>query len=83
MAITLNLPPEAEAILIRHAAAEGIGIEAYVQSLLPTQDPMELPHALSREERLQLWEEFCEPVEGVEVHPNETFNREMIYFDHD
>jgi hypothetical protein len=38
MAITVNLPPEAEAILIERAVAEGLGIDAYVQLLLQKRD---------------------------------------------
>lgn len=34
MSILLNLPPETEAALIEQARAQGVGIDAYVQTLL-------------------------------------------------
>lgn len=85
MAITLVLKPETEARLITQAAAKGISVEQYLESLIETNLTIEaeqsLPQKQTTEDWIELLEAFCNNPALANVPPlsDEAISRESIY----
>lgn len=84
MALVLQLPHDLEQMLQEQAKAQGLSLAEYVQRLLEKQAIL---HAhvpkLSPEEfeaNLDALTQFADKIPDL---PDETFNRESIYRDHD
>jgi hypothetical protein len=66
MTITLNIKPEAEAELVRQAAAHGLGIGAYAASLLEEAAHASAVKSTSRSKAKDMVELF-EPLRGLNL----------------
>ena len=84
MAFTLHLRPDMERDLAAQAQAQGLSLEAYVQSLIERQLGIQ-----GQGQKLSL-EEFEAELDGLAAYsekipllPLEAFTRDEIYRDHD
>jgi hypothetical protein len=83
MVVTLELAPELEQRIIAQAAARGVSLEAYLQSLIEAAALVVSPDDSTLEEFEADMDAFSEGTEGLSVLPPEAFTREGIYGDHD
>lgn len=86
MQVTLDIPDEVAA----QAAARGIPVEAYIRGILEqaavlTQPARSNPQARKRtpEELEAFFDEFAQFSDQIPDLSGKTFDREMIYQDHD
>ncbi|MCI0490747.1 MAG: hypothetical protein L0229_29485 [Blastocatellia bacterium] len=79
MTVTLELKPEIEASLAKQAAAEGVSVEEYIQSIL--ESITFAPAPATRQERARLFEEWIKSHSHLEAAPlsDEAISREGIY----
>src|SRR5262249_2254133 len=78
MSVTIELPPEIEAILRAQAAARGIPLDEHLRSVLAEQAAPPKAGGKTLEERIRLWRD----VSGLpETQPlsDEAISRESIY----
>ena len=84
--MTIRIQPDLESELVRQAAAQGVGIDDYVASLL--ERAVRSPGAsLGSQARsateVRAWlDELASLSDKIPPRPGETFSREMIYQDH-
>lgn len=83
MTITLDLNPEIESRAAAHAAARGLSLEAYIQSVLEQMVPPTSPASLSLEEFDAGLSALSEGGETLPVLSEEAASRAGIYRDHD
>ena len=84
MTITLDISPDAEAELIRQAAAQGRALEAHAAMLL--EDAGHVPGRASLFSRDRLATTLLEMAQfshKIPALPDEAFSRESLYRDHD
>jgi plasmid stability protein len=82
MTVTLELKPEVEARVAAQAAAHGMSVEAYIQSVLEslavTQDEPTF-ETMTSEERARAWDEWLNSDDGVTGPAFLDDSRESIY----
>ncbi len=85
MTIQIELRPELEARLAAEAAARGVGIRAYVESLLEQAVPLRTtpPRRRTREEMRAFYDAMAAHSDKIPQLPDEAFTRESFYEDHD
>ena len=83
--IQIELRPDVEAQLAAEAQARGIGIQAYVESLLEQAVATRTvqPRRRTREEMAAFFEAMAVNSEKLPQLPEEAFTRESFYQDHD
>jgi hypothetical protein len=84
MAFTLHLPPDLEKDLAQQAQAEGLSLEAYVQSLIERQ--VTFQHAQQKLSAVEFEAELdglAAYSEKIPLLPLTAFTRDEIYRDHD
>lgn len=84
MTITLELLPEVEASLTAQAQAQGLQLNAYLQSLLQQQASIKSPEPeMSLEEFEARLDALAKGSENLPYLPPEAITREGLYRDHD
>lgn len=85
MAVTIQLPPEVEARLAAEARERGIGLPAYVQSVLAETSRPRLPEPkrISREEFEASLDRMSKYSDKIPSLPIEAFSRKNLYDDRD
>ena len=89
MTITINLERDIEGKLETQAAARGLPLKDYVESLVRAAANDELGAPLENEARPTLeefeadWATFAEGLDQIPPLPPEAFTREAMYRDHD
>lgn len=83
--IHIELRPEIEAWLVAEAQARGVGIEAYVTSLLEQAATTATyrPRRRTREEMVAFYDTLAAHSDKIPQLPDEAFTRESFYQDHD
>ena len=84
MTIIIDIKPEIQAELGRHAAAHGVDIVAYAASLL--EEAAQFPvrsMVLSASQLDKTLEEIAQFSHKIPSLPDEAFSRESLYRDHD
>ncbi len=79
MTISVHLEPEIEASLLARAQAQGMTLDAYVQSLIKGAAAKPEPPPTSLEEFDAALDELAEGSENLPVLPPEAYTREGIY----
>jgi hypothetical protein len=85
MGITVELNPEAHALLAAEARARGIDVATYASRLLDeaARNSATKP-AIQTPAEVRAWlDELAQYSDLIPPMPNETFSREMIYQEHD
>ena len=79
MTITVQVPPQIEATLLSRARAQGMTVDAYVQSLIAgaATEPQSPPMSLDEFEAAL--DELSEGSENWPVLPPDAYTREGIY----
>jgi hypothetical protein len=83
MSITINIKPEAQAELMRLAAAHGLPPEAYAATLLEDAVHTGTPKKLTSEQLDHTLRELAQFSAKIPLLPDEAFTREGLYQDHD
>ncbi len=87
MTVTLNLPPETEAVLIAQAQAKGLAIEAYLEQCVATLAGRAgaAPPAkeFSAEQFDRDWDALSQGLEELPPLSDHALTREGMYSDHD
>ena len=81
MTINVQLPPEIEATLLSRARAQGMTLDAYVQSVIEGVATGQSVPALSVEDFEAALDELAAGSERLPVLPPEASSREGIYRD--
>ena len=81
MTIHVQLPPQIEATLLSRARAQGMTLDAYVQSVIESVATEQGTPALSVEEFEAALDELAAGSERLPVLPPEASTREGIYRD--
>lgn len=83
MKVTIDLPTEVAAAAQTQATAQGLRLEEFIRTLTEQATVLPWSQRPASQDAVLAWEEFCTPIEGLNLAPDENFSREMIYFDHD
>ena len=84
--IQIALRPDIEARLTAEAQARGVGVEAYVESIVEqamTVATTFVPRQRTREEMQAFYEALAAHSDKIPQLPDEAFTRESFYQDHD
>jgi hypothetical protein len=79
MLIKIGVPPEIEAALAAHAAAEGVSLPEYVARLLTEHVSRDATRTLSPAERAAAWREAAKGLPRTPPLSDEAISRENIY----
>jgi hypothetical protein len=84
MSIIINIKPEAQAELTRHAMAQGVQPEDYAAALLEEAvQVISVPKSLTEDQLDRTLKELAQFSEKIPLLPAEAFTREGLYQDHD
>jgi hypothetical protein len=84
--IQIALRPEIEARLSAEAQARGVGIEAYIESIVEQAiitATRSVPRQRTREEMQAFYDALAAHSDKIPQLPDEAFTRESFYQDHD
>ncbi len=79
MTISIQLEPEVETSLLVRAQAQGMTLDAYVQSLIKGSVAAQVPPPMSDEEFEAALDELAEGSENLPILPPEAYTRDGIY----
>lgn len=79
MTVTIELPPEIEAVLSALAAEHGMALPDFLQHLLEEQVPVRKAVTLSPGDRARLWRESAKGIPHTPPLADEAVRRESFY----
>lgn len=81
MTVTIELPPEIEAVLVAQAKAQGLPLPEYLQHLLREQVPGVADASLSAADRASAWRDSVKGLPHTAPLSDEAISRASIYGD--